>query len=172
MGNVSNYKKATLFFSDITDTAVTAKKEQSFTLQRFSYTCVRQRNSMGEPYGPTLTQPMQFVIKSLPDGYLKELYRRLTENSASVFSVVFHATFRLDESGDGVLSDYDSALIVSGAVVDVSEDYDTLEIREKGFLKPERATTVDLMMTTVDLLLQSIVYVGNNGYQKKLYINY
>lgn len=35
MGNVSNYKKATLFFSDITDTAVTAKKEQSFTLQRF-----------------------------------------------------------------------------------------------------------------------------------------
>lgn len=172
MGNVSNYKKATLFFSDITDTAVTAKKERVSRCNASVTRVSDSRNSMGEPYGPTLTQPMQFVIKSLPDGYLKELYRRLTENSASVFSVVFHATFRLDESGDSVLSDYDSALIVSGAVVDVSEDYDTLEIREKGFLKPERATTVDLMMTTVDLLLQSIVYVGNNGYQKKLYINY
>ena len=32
-------------------------------------------------------------------------------------------------------------------------------------------TIQNLYRTTVDLLLQSIVYVGNNGYQKKLYIN-
>lgn len=172
MRNVSNYKRASLFFNDITDSTVTAKKEQSFTLQHFGYECSRQRNTMGEPYGPTLAMPLHFTIKSLPDGYLKELYQRLKEKDASVFSVVFNATFRTDENGDDILDDYDSALIVSGTVVGVNENYDTLEIGEQRLHKPERATTVDLMMTTVELLLQSIVYVGNNGYQKKLYINY
>lgn len=149
-----------------------AKKERCFTLQHFGYECSRQRNTMGEPYGPTLALPLHFTIKSLPDGYLKELYQRLTENGTSVFSVVFNAAFRIDENGDNVLSDYDSALIVSGAVVGVSENYDAIEIKGQSSLKQKRATTADLMMTTVELLLQSIVYVGNNGYQKKLYINY
>lgn len=162
MRNISNYIKATLFFNDFSE--VTVKKEQGFTLQQFNYECSRKRNNMGMPYGPTQTTVLKFLIKSLPDGYLKEVYKRLDENTDSSFSIVFNATFRMDENGENTLNDYDSALIITGFVISVDESY--------GEDPQTSKATANLMMTDVGFLTKSITYVGSDNYKKRLYINY
>lgn len=162
MRNISNYIKATLFFDDFSEVKV--KKEQGFTLQQFNYECSRKRNNMGMPYGPTRTTILRFLIKSLPDGYLKEIYKRLDENADSSFSIVFNATFRMDENGENTLNDYDSALIITGFVISVDESY--------GEDPQTSKATVNLMMTDVGFLTKSITYVGSDNYKKRLYINY
>ena len=162
MQNISNYIKATLFFDDFSEVKV--KKEQGFTLQQFNYECSRKRNNMGMPYGPTRTTILRFLIKSLPDGYLKEIYKRLDENADSSFSIVFNATFRMDENGENTLNDYDSALIITGFVISVDESY--------GEDPQTSKATANLMMTDVGFLTKSITYVGSDNYKKRLYINY
>ena len=161
MRNISNYIKATLFFDDFSEVKV--KKEQGFTLQQFNYECSRKRNNMGMPYGPTRTTILRFLIKSLPDGYLKEIYKRLDENADSSFSIVFNATFRMDENGENTLNDYDSALIITGFVISVDESY--------GEDPQTSKETANLMMTDVGILTKSITYVGSDNYKKRLYIN-
>lgn len=162
MRNISNYIKATLFFDDFSEVKV--KKEQGFTLQQFNYECSRKRNNMGMPYGPTRTTILRFLIKSLPDGYLKEIYKRLDENADSSFSIVFNATFRMDENGENTLNDYDSALIITGFVISVDESH--------GEDPQTSKATANLMMTDVGFLTKSITYVGSDNYKKRLYINY
>ena len=162
MRNISNYIKATLFFDDFSEVKV--KKEQGFTLQQFNYECSRKRNNMGMPYGPTRTTILRFLIKSLPDGYLKEIYKRLDENADSSFSIVFNATFRMDENGENTLNDYDSALIITGFVISVDESY--------GEDPQTSKATANLMMTDVGFLTKSITYVGSDNYKKRTYLNY
>lgn len=170
MRNISNYIKATLFFDDFSEVKV--KKEQGFTLQQFNYECSRKRNNMGMPYGPTQTTVLRFLIKSLPDGYLKEIYKRLDENTDSSFSIVFNATFRMDENGENTLSDYDSALIITGFVISVDESYGDNRPETITPSPKEEETTADLMMTDVGFLTKSITYIGSENYKKRLHINY
>ncbi|WP_139247477.1 hypothetical protein [Mediterranea massiliensis] len=169
MQNISNYLKATLFFDDIRTTKV--KREQGFTLQQFHYECARKRNDRGMPYGPTQTTILQLQIKSLPDGYLKEIYKRLDEHTESCFSIVFNATFRTDE-GENTLSDYDSGLVVTGYVISVDEAFGISRPEPAVFPSEEGEKKADLMMTSIRLLTQSITYIGSDSYQKTLYINF
>ena len=156
MRNISNYIKATLFFDDFSEVKV--KKEQGFTLQQFNYECSRKRNNMGMPYGPTQTTVLRFLIKTLPDGYLKEIYKRLDENTDSSFSIVFNAAFRSDEYGETVLSDYDSALVATGFVIGINEAYSGMD--------------TGLMITNVEFLTKKITYIGNGNYKENLFINF
>ncbi len=172
MQHSSNYTKASFFFHDISDSTFTAKREQSFTLQQFSYECSRKRNSRGEPYGPTLASILRFTLKSLPDGYLKEFYQRLTENTVSCFSIVSNAVFQSNGFENNVLSDYDSALVVTGQVVDIDEAYHTEDACKHPGTNGKNEVNQDLMMITVDFLLQSITYIGSNNYKKELPIHY
>ena len=114
---------------------------------------------------------LRFTIRSLPDGHLKSLYQRLSDKEPAHFSVVFNALFNVDEEQGNRLSDYDSALVAAGAVVSVSEIYgDTMP--DNGASVDQNAAPNDLMMTTVEVLLQSITYVGGRNYRKELYVNY
>lgn len=169
MQNISNNQKASLYFDDIRETKV--KREQGFTLQQFHYECARKRNDRGMPYGPTQTTILQFQIKSLPDGYLKEIYKRLDEHTESCFSIVFNATFRTDE-GENTLSDYDSGLVVTGYVISVDEAFGISRPEPAVFPSEEGEKKADLMMTSIRLLTQSITYIGSDSYQKALYINF
>lgn len=170
MQNTSNYIKATLFFEDINEVKV--KKEQGFTLQQFNYECSRKRNNMGMPYGPTCTTIIQLQIKSLPDGYMKEIYKRLDENTISNFSIAFNATFKTDEYGDNILSDYDSSLVVTGFVISVEESYSNNHIKTTSKHSKDEETTANLMMTNVGFLTKSITYIGSENYKKNLFINF
>ena len=118
------------------------------------------------PYGPTRTTVLRLLIKSLPDGSLKEIYKRLDEYVDSSFSIVFNATFRMDENGENTLSDYDSALVITGFVVSISEFYG------ERLQTVKEETTTDLMMTDIEFLTKSITYIGSENYKKKLHINY
>lgn len=165
MQNISNYIKATLFFDDINEVKV--KKEQGFTLQQFNYECSRKRNNMGMPYGPTGTAIIRLQIKSLPDGYLKEIYKRLDENTDSSFSIVFNSTFQMDENGDYMLSDYDSALVITGFIVSINESYGN---SNPIFIEGE--INSNLMMTDVEFLAKSITYAGSSNRETILNINF
>lgn len=169
MQNISNNLKAYLYFDDIRETKV--RREQGFTLQQFHYECSRKRNDIGMPYGPTQTTILQLQIKSLPDRYLKELYKRLNEHTESCFSIVFNASFRTDE-GENTLSDYDSGLIVTGYAISVDEAFGASHPETAIFPSGERKKNTDLMMTSIRLLTKSITYIGSDSYQKKLYINF
>lgn len=170
MQNISNYIKATLFFDNINEVKV--KKEQGFTLQQFNYECSRKRNNMGMPYGPTGTAIIRLQIKSLPDGYLKEIYKRLGENTISFFSIVFNATFQTDEYGENILSDYDSSLVITGFVISVEESYGNNLFKTTSKDLIDKGTVTNLMMTNVELLAKSITYIGSENYKKNLYINF
>ena len=122
------------------------------------------------PYGPTQTTTLQLQIKSLPDGYLKEIYKRLDEHTESCFSIVFNATFRTDE-GENTFSDYDSGLVVTGYVISVDEVFDVSHPETSPFFSEEEENA-NLMMTGIRLLTKSITYIGSDSYQKKLYINF
>lgn len=165
MQNISNYIKATLFFDNINEVKV--KKEQGFTLQQFNYECSRKRNNMGMPYGPTGTAIIRLQIKSLPDGYLKEIYKRLDENTDSSFSIVFNSTFQMDENGDYMLSDYDSALVITGFIVSINESYGN---SNPIFIEGE--INSNLMMTDVEFLAKSITYAGSSNRETILNINF
>lgn len=169
MQNISNNQKASLYFDDIRETKV--KREQGFTLQQFHYECARKRNDRGMPYGPTQTTTLQLQIKSLPDGYLKEIYKRLDEHTESCFSIVFNATFRTDE-GENTLSDYDSGLVVTGYVISIDEVFGASHPETSPFFSEEEEENANLMMTGIRLLTKSITYIGSDSYQKKLYINF
>ena len=165
MQNISNYIKATLFFDNINEVKV--KKEQGFTLQQFNYECSRKRNNMGMPYGPTGTAIIRLQIKSLPDGYLKEIYKRLDENTDSSFSIVFNSTFQMDENGDYMLSDYDSALVITGFIVSINESYGN---SNPIFIEGE--INSNLMMSDVEFLAKSITYAGSSNRETILNINF
>lgn len=185
MGNYSHYTKAIVFFKDITEKTTSVIKGEGFTLQTFSYECSRKRNTKGMPYGPTQSTIMRFSLKSLPDLYLQELYRRLKENTASAFTIVFNASFlekKIETPASGnaegsitavVLSDYDNAMVVKGMVVDINEDYDGSSLYTTYDNRPDEDASKDLMTTKVEFLLQSIDYLGsNNVINKQLPINY
>ena len=169
MQNISNNQKASLYFDDIRETKV--KREQGFTLQQFHYECARKRNDRGMPYGPTQTTILQLQIKSLPDGYLKEIYKRLDEHTESCFSIVFNATFRTDE-GENSLGGCDRGLVVTGYVISVDEVFGASHPATTTFPSEEGEKNIDLMMTSIRLLTKSITYIGSDSYQKKLYINF
>lgn len=171
MKSISNYTKASLFLEDITDPTITVKREQGFTVQRFDYECSRKRNTFGLPYGPSLMTTLCLTIKSLPDGHLKSLYKRMAENDPAPFSIVFNATFNRDEERGNVLSDYDNALVVMGTVLTINEIYGDTPLTA-GDSIDEGASPNELMMTNVEVLLQSIQYIGSSNYRKELYVNY
>ena len=87
-------------------------------------------------------------------------------------TVVFDATFSPSDTDGRVLSDYDNALIVTGMVVNVNEAYDVLNQYTGDDDGRVGRSMNELMTTTVEFLLQSISYVGNNNYRKQLPINY
>ena len=95
----------------------------------------------------------------------------MAENDPAPFSIVFNATFNRDEERGNVLSDYDNALVVTGTVLTINEIYgDTPSTA--GDSIDEGASPNELMMTNVEVLLQSIQYIGSSNYRKELYVNY
>lgn len=147
--NLSNQTKALLIAEDLSEMSV-ASQENCITLQHFSYACHRSRNEAGVPYGSTVSAVLQFTIKSLSEKDGKLFYERLKSNSVYSYTFVFNATFDSRKH----LSHYGDALIVSGYVVDVEDDFNTT-------LAPDGGT--EQMLLHVKLLLSSLSYVGKDS---------
>lgn len=150
----SNYLKAILF-PGINESNVS--KENSLTVQQFSYTVARSRNDAGFPYGTTLPTEISFTLRLLEPNDAKLYYSRLTDNSSYVYTFFFNVTFNAYKR----LADYEDALVVEGYVVDVEDSFNTT---------PSSNGTTDQMLIKVKLLVNSITYRGKEN-DKKLIIN-
>ena len=89
---------------------------------------------------------MQITLKTVSaDGY-KELYDRLQSDELYHFSVVFNASF--DEFK--LLKEYGDAMMVVGYIVEIEEEFDTVD-------KPKQG-----MMLSMKILLHTLSMVGKN----------
>ena len=84
-------------------------------------------------------------------------YQQLTQNELSDHTFIFNATFDQDMR----LKAFEDAMMVSGYVVDVKEDYNSAATMEGHFVP---------MQVGVTLLLSSITYVGKENRYCKLNI--
>jgi hypothetical protein len=142
---LSNQLKAVLFLGDITE-GIPMRQQEGLTVQHFDFNCFRPRNNIGVPYGPSNASLMQITLKTVSaDGY-KELYDRLQSDELYHFSVVFNASF--DEFK--LLKEYGDAMMVVGYIVEIEEEFDTVD-------KPKQG-----MMLSMKILLHTLSMVGKN----------
>lgn len=155
MAVVSNHIKALLIAEDITETSRVAQ-HKCLTLQHFDYKCQRPRNEAGEPYGATVSVTLNCTLRSTDD--IRVFYDRLKSNAVFSYTCVFNAVFDAQKN----LSDYEDAMIVTGYVIDVEEEFDSAS-GEKG--------DNEQMLVHVKILLSSITYVGRNNNKTLSIIN-
>lgn len=153
----SNQTKALLIAEDISEMAVVAQ-QNCITLQHFDYSCFRNRNELGEPYGSTISAILQFSIKSMSGNICKFLYERMKDNSAYSYTFVFNATFDSQKH----LAHYDDAMVASGYVVDVEEAFSTTF---------STGADTEQMTMNVKLLLTSLVYIGKSSNKTLLFVD-
>jgi len=123
-------------------------KRQYVTVQKYDYKFSRNINAYGRAYGNS-SGGLVTVTLRVSSGYdFRDYYERLKSNEPSMFSLVFNAVF----DDHGVLSDYDSALLVNGYVVSMDEEYDRTSADEEG----------EQMCLTMGILIAGVSYVGIN----------
>ena len=147
MAMISNNIKAILIpedFSEITRVS----QEKCLTLQHFDYKCQRSRNEEGIPYGSTVSVTLNCTIRTTCD--LQVYYDRLKSNSPYTYTFVFNAIFDTQKC----LSDYEDAMIVSGYIIDIEENFDSAT-NENG--------EDEQMLINIKILLSNITYVGKNS---------
>lgn len=154
--NLSNHIKALLYLEDFTD-GTPIRQEKCFTVQQFNYNCIRNRNSVGIPYGPTRLGTLEFTIRSLSQDDGKEFYHRLQDSIRYPFSFIFNGTFNPFK----ILKDYDDAIVTSGYILEVNEHFESKTLNE---------LNSESMVMRVKILLHSITYIGKES-NKILLIN-
>ena len=157
MPKYSNYLKAVLFPNHMMENGRNIERRACYTIQQFAYQCQRSRNDAGFPYGNTTPTELKFVVKLESPESGKVFYQRMKSNELFDHTFIFNATF--DDFGR--LVSYEDAMVVSGYVVDVMEDYDTA-VQEDG--------TMNQILIEVRLLLSSITYSGKEDSYKQLEI--
>lgn len=138
----SKQLKGICTLNDITDRSIPIFKEHCFTLQNYEYDCYRSRDEHGVPYGNTASCVLRFTVRFVQIDDCKSFYQELKNNESCTISFVFNATF-----GDNqALSSYESALAVTGFIIDLKEIFQSKSNNQ-----------VELI---VEFLLKSITYVG------------
>lgn len=138
----SKQLKGICTLNDITDKSIRILKEQCFTLQNYTYDCYRSRDGQGIPYGNTAASVLRFTVRFVQMDECSSFYKELKSNESCTISFVFNATF----AGNQTLSSYESALAVTGFIVDLKEIF--------------QATSDNQVELIVEFLLKGIVYVG------------
>lgn len=144
MATLSNHIKALLVTEDISEVARVAQ-DKCLTLQHFDYKCQRSRDDEGKPYGSTISVTLNCTMRST-DG-MRVFYDRIKSIATHNFTFVFNATF----DDQRFLADYEDAMIVSGYVTDIEEDFDS---------STDGLETGEQMLIHVKILLSRITYVG------------
>lgn len=142
---ISNYLKAVLFTSDISQQHTKCSKENGYIIQYYNYHLGRTRDTFGFPYGPTLQTIFKAVVKLPSMEKCKVFYEQLQTSEQHTFSFVFNASY--DENN--CLKDWDNAMIVNAYVVGIDENYKSFD---EGYVQIE-----------IELLVSSIIYKGSDS---------
>lgn len=148
-GTILNQVKMLLVLEAITEQGIDVRQNNSFTVQHFSYTCCRRRNDSGIPYGPTLPAYLDFTVKVVSGNNGKVFFERMQTNETFPYSFLFNASFTTAHQ----LSEYDDAMVASGYVVDVEEEFESA---------PGPDGTTEQMLIHVKLLISNLAYLGQD----------
>ncbi len=151
-----NKIKISLFIGDVQNAWENTKdKDRYFTIQRFNYNLLKNRNESGIPCEITERTVMDFEIKSPKINQLQKLYGKMREQEASSFSLLFNPRFGENDE----LTEYDGAMIIEGYLCLMHEGYVSH--------KPKADERVTMKAS---LMLCSVKYTGevNNTSQVSL----
>lgn len=136
------------FFTEDLRSVSKIRQDRCIPIERYEYTLNRSRRDNGEP-NPVATSGsiLSITVNIGSRNSLKVFYERIKDPNPSAFSVIFDAGF--DE--DGYLEDYYSALILTGSIVSVDEDFQTSE-----------AIETDVFCMTLQVLIQNLTVCGTS----------
>lgn len=146
-GTILNQVKMLLVLEDITEQGLDVRQNNSFAVQHFNYTCCRRRNDSGIPYGPTLPAYLDFTVKVVSGNNGKVFFERMQTNETFPFSFLFNASFNDTRQ----LSDYEDAMVATGYIVDLEEEYESA---------PAADGSAEQMLIHVKLLISNLAYLG------------
>lgn len=150
-GQTANYSlNAFLVVGDVTEISLNVLLNHAFTVQQMRYSCHRQRNSQGLPYGQHLSDCMELTVRVATNDNAKVFLDCMADNQPHAFSILYDVSFTKMRR----LSDYEDAMIARGYVVDVEEEYDK---------DPHSDGLADQMLVRVSLLLSNLSYVGRTS---------
>ncbi len=149
--NLSNNLKVVLFVGDFIEHKQIIRTS-CYTVQSYDYDFYRNRTDLGIPFGQTIKPFVKISIKTLPKSISKMFYERLKLNDVFSFSLIFNAKY--DDNKQ--LSNYDEAMIVSGYVVSVSENFKSRESKESS----------DRMLMDITIMVRTIKFVDSYGENK------
>ncbi len=116
---LSNHQKAVVFSGDILEGDGKFSQDDSLVVQNLDYNFERTCNSNGIPFGITANPVVEFSIRFMEDCKVKSFFSLLNDNDLVEFSLVFGATFDANRK----TCDYQNAIVLSGYVVEVDQDY-------------------------------------------------
>ena len=144
---LSNELKAMLVLDDVSEQGVSVWQGNCFTVQHFSYQCCRGRDGSGIPYGATLPSFLSFTVKVSTADNGKTFFKRMGLDETFPYSFLFNAVF----AANGRLGDCEDAMVATGYLVDVEEDYANASSSDG---------SEDQMLIHARLLLSNLAYLG------------
>ncbi len=147
MATLSNNIKAILIPEDFSEMA-RVSQDKCLTLQHFDYKCQRCRNEEGVPYGSTVSVILNCTIRTVEG--LQGYYDCMKKNTPQAFSFIFNATF----DNNRYLWDFEDAMIATGYVVDIEEDFNSAT---------NEAGETEQILCDVKILLSNIKYIGKSS---------
>ena len=143
-----NILKAILFTEDLLENGGSALQSGCYTVQDYHYHCYRNRDKVGNAYGPILSDYLEFTIRADAERGTRRFYQRMNDRDNAPFSFIFNASF----GSTGRLSGYDDGMMTYGYVIDIEE-----------YADDENTDYSDQLLVRVKLLLSNIVYIGHDS---------
>jgi len=148
MGIVSNNVKVSFIGFNFQDRQKTFRR-RCLTVQDFRYEFSRNINAYGKAYGASSGGIVSLTLRTGTQYNFRDCYESLKTNEAKTVSLVYNAVF--DDFGE--LFDYDGAMIISGYVVSLEEDYNRTNSDVEG----------EQMCLKMDILIARVSYIGVNS---------
>ena len=147
MSSMSNELKAVVVLENVIDNPKNVLKENSLTVQKFDYDCVRKRNESGEIYGGINPVKLSFTVRVENPRHAMMFFKGLATNETMSLSFLFNVTYNSFQR----MSDYEDGMVVTGYLVSAEEVFKT---------EPSSADQNQQLLLDVKMLVKSVTYLG------------
>lgn len=148
--NISRHLKGIFVAHDVSDSTCRISRAQCLTLQHYQFDCERQLNEQGMPFGRTLPSTLSFTVRVIDNDDCRSFYKWLVDHQIHDFSIVFNASYDTLQ----YLSDWDAALVATGYMMEVDEQFSSWNGRQ---------AENQQMTVKMKVLLSEIRFLGESG---------
>lgn len=148
-------KPLTAFFTLHNEALSNLVKSSCDTIQSLDYTCTRNRDEAGTPYGPPQFTELTFSLRASITNYKSTFYKLLDSHEAGNFTFLFNADFTPKTRK---LDKYEGGFVVQGYIINIDEEYET----------SSKDGTFEQLLLHITLLVNAITYLGNDESVKTL----